>query len=450
MAGKPVAGDQGDIVRRILDFVEIPTDAANPRGQRQGADWLRARLDEIGFSTSLRDGPGPPFIIGRLAGSSEKALAIYMMYDTRQSQLSETRSRVGVVEPIGRCLIGRHPIANKAAIELFLTAITEARMGGECPTLLVLAEGTEVLGSPGLSQLVVDEAPFFSAAKSVFWPRTSQMADGGAQLNLGYRGLLGVNLSVSGRSWGSGPQSAAVHSQYRPWVDAPTWRLMAAVNSLATADGNEVVLAMPAAPEPLPPAPPGFDIGGRLERLGVATPARMLEPGVAWGRLGLPSINLELHGNRGPGVGEIQPVAEARLQFRLPPGVRTQAVAESLRAHLDERGWPDISIDLEYAISGVYADPQSDVVMAARAMYEGAGVDVDFMPLSTSTSPTCAFGEAGFAIADGGLGYQDDTRNLFALDAAGPRAGVAGAVSGYRRFLTEFARGAVGTADGRA
>lgn len=440
--------EQGELLRRIIDFVDIPTDASDPRGQRDGADWLRARLVAAGFSTTLREGLGPPFVLGRLETTSEATLVVYMMYDTREPPTPKRKpSRIETLDSLGRCLLASRPIGNKAAIETFLTAVTELRRDEECPSLVVVAEGMEVVGSPGLGELIAGEPGFFSAATSVFWPRLSQMESGRARLNLGYRGMLGVTLKASGLAWGRGPQSAGVHSQYRPWVDAPTWRLLAALNSLTGDDGNDVQVALPSPPQPHPPPPATFDIQSLIAELGVAAPTSPPDSQRSWARLALPSVNLELLGNPGPGVGLIQPLAAVRLQFRLPPGIPMRAVVDALRIHLDEHGWFDITVDLDYALDGARTDDGSPVVRAARAMYKQNSVELDDWPLATSTSPTCAFAALGYAFADAGLGYQDERRNILALEDVGVRAGVERTVSGYRTFLTEFTA-AAGQKDG--
>jgi acetylornithine deacetylase/succinyl-diaminopimelate desuccinylase-like protein len=435
---------QDDVVRRIIEFVDLPTAASDVASQRRGAAWLRARVAAAGFATSLRDGPRSPFVIGRLDRANAPTLAVYMMYDTREStQGHPGPSHVQSLAPLGPCLIGARPIGNKAAIELFLTAVEALHDDPRCPSLILLAEGSEIDGSPGLGDLVAHEPDFQSRTTSVFWPHASQAATGEARLNLAYRGMLGLTMTASGRASGRGPASAAVHSQYRPWVDAPTWRLLAAVESLVTDDGDRLAVSLPPSTWPLPKPPATFDPEPLLATLKVSPGATPPDAKDLWARLALPSVNVELVGTPGPGVGLIQPSASVKLQFRLPPGYPTRTVMDAIRSHLDTSGWADVSIETEYAIDGASTDIEAPVMHATRSMYSSHRVDTDVWPVALSTSPTCAFATLGYDLADGGLGHQDDRRNALVLEDVGSIAGVDRSIAGYATFLTSYTSAAL-------
>jgi hypothetical protein len=428
-------------LRRVVEFVSIPTVANNSGGLRDGAAWLRGRLQSVGFSTNLLPGPRAPFVFGRLDSPGKTTLAIYAMYDTPRARSSTIRSTTTKVSHHGpRRLNTPRPIANKAAIELFLTAVAQLRGGSECPSIVFLAEGAELEGSPGLQSMIRERRDLWSGATSVFWPRASQAVGSRVKINLAYRGMLGVTMTASGRASGRGPVGEGVHSQYRAWVDAPTWRLVGALAALATQDGDEVAFPLPTSTWQLPAQPLSFDPGAMLAGLGVAAPAASPDAGTLWRRLAAASVNVEFLGSPGPGVGLIQPLAAARLQFRLPPASPTHDLVKAIRAHLDAGGWQDIEIQVDYAIDGAAADPRSAVVLAAEEMYANHKVVAEFWPISTATAPTCAFAAFDMDFADGGLGLQNPGSATLHIDDDGPIAGVDRTIAGYATFLKAYAR----------
>jgi acetylornithine deacetylase/succinyl-diaminopimelate desuccinylase-like protein len=434
-----VAAEEDQVLGRLEEFVGIPTVAGNAAGLRDGAEWLRRRLESIGFSTKVSAGPRAPFVLGRLDRARDATLAIYGMYDTLAGRPSDAQQDSAGLSLKGRDVATRPRIGNKAAIELFLTAVEELRGDPECPSVVFIAEGAELDGSPGLEAAIATEPDLWSEATSAFWPRASQSRDGPATINLAYRGMLGLTLSVTTSGSDEGDSGISLHTQYRPWVDSPTSVLIDALGSLTKSDGNDLAFDLPPSSWQLPPAPPSFEPGRVLAELGVGPNASLSKDGL-WRRLAEVSVNVELLGSPGPGVGLIQPRAAARVQFRLPPRMLTSLVLERIRSHLDAGGWGRVAIEVDYAITGASTAPDAAIVLATEDMYVGHGVSVERWPISTATAPTCAFGALGLNIGDGGLGSRDPRSTRLSIEDDGPIAGVGRTIAGYGTLLRSFAR----------
>src|SRR3546814_964353 len=101
----------------------------------------------------------------------------------------------------------------------------------------------EEIGSPHIGQLV--HRPEVEAALrdtiGVFMPMALQGLDGEVTVALGAKGVVELELVASGEKWGRGP-SRDIHSSLKAMVDAPAWRLVKALDTLVSDDGNTVTI----------------------------------------------------------------------------------------------------------------------------------------------------------------------------------------------------------------
>jgi acetylornithine deacetylase/succinyl-diaminopimelate desuccinylase-like protein len=139
-------------------------------------------------------------------------------------------------------IIGRGATNQKGPEAAFLAALHAIRGAGrKLPVNLVLvAEGEEEIGSPHFPQ-IVRRPEVHAALKScsgIFMPFPSQDLDGEVTINLGAKGIIELELVASGERWGRGPRSD-VHSSNKARIDSPAWRLVQALATLVSADGND-------------------------------------------------------------------------------------------------------------------------------------------------------------------------------------------------------------------
>ena len=111
---------------------------------------------------------------------------------------------------------------------------------GKLPVnIMVAAEGEEELGSPHYHQVIDAYYDRLKTADGALFPFNSQIPDGSINMILGVKGILYFEMTAQGGDWG-GPSRAEIHGSYKAVVDSPVWRLVKALSSLTSPDGNTV------------------------------------------------------------------------------------------------------------------------------------------------------------------------------------------------------------------
>ncbi|MFD2429094.1 M20/M25/M40 family metallo-hydrolase [Sphingobium scionense] len=139
-------------------------------------------------------------------------------------------------------MVGRGATNQKGPESAMLAALHAFRTAGIRPpvNLVLVAEGEEEIGSPHFAQIVrrPDVLAALKPCSGVIIPASWQSpVDGGVAINLGAKGVVELELVASGEAWGRGP-AKNIHSSYKAIVDSPAWRLVEALGTLVTPDGN--------------------------------------------------------------------------------------------------------------------------------------------------------------------------------------------------------------------
>src|SRR5690606_14117129 len=182
----------------------------------------------------------------------------------------------------------------------------------------------------------------------VFMPMALQDLEGEVMVALGAKGVVELELVASGEKWGRGP-GKDIHSSLKAMVDAPAWRLVKALDTLVSDDGNTITI------DGYPQAPP-ISAGDRAliaaavartseakakQRFGVTTWIDDLPSQRANVRLvSQPTVNVEglVGGYTGPGGKTVLPHrAVAKIDMRLVPGMKMDDAVVALEAHLEKR-----------------------------------------------------------------------------------------------------------------
>ena len=251
----------------------MPSIAAENRNYPQGAEYMaqaRARRGiPEGDRASTTD--GKPGVFATLDAGAAKTVGLYFMYDVKQFDPAEWSSppleaRIVDKPGFGKVIVGRGAVNQKGPEAAFLAALHAIHGAGKkMPVNLVLvAEGEEEIGSPHIGQLA--HRPEVEAALKktvgVFMPSASQDPNGVVTVSLGAKGVVELELVASGEKWGRGP-SKDVHSSLKAMVDSPAWRLVKALDTLVSADGNTILIDNYPQPRPLSAAEKGDDREGR-------------------------------------------------------------------------------------------------------------------------------------------------------------------------------------------
>ncbi len=390
-----IDGHLEETIEDLKRLTAQPSVSAQRLGVRECGEMVVSLLRDAGFEAGLVPTADPdyPGVIAEAKGASDKTLLFYNHYDVQPPDpLDEWETPP--FEPTERdgYIYGRGISDDKGPIVARLAAARALReTRGELPiTIRWCLEGAEEIGSPGFPEFVQANAERLGADVCI-WEGGGVNWDGRPLVMLGVKGLLYVELECRAAGVDS-------HSSYAPVVPNPAWRLVWALGTLKD-PGERIALrgfydrvraALPAetaAIEALPDTSREF-----LHNLGVE-----MAVGEASGyefrrRLIMdPTANIAgfASGYAGEGAKTILPaVARAKLDFRLVPNQDPDETLASLRQHLDEHGFSDISIKAlssEHPARTSIDDPfVRQVADSARRVY---GSEPYMMPSMTGTGP---------------------------------------------------------------
>ncbi len=454
-------------VKRIQDWIALPSIAAEDRNMAEGADYMASLAKDAGFQhVEIVPTDGHPGVFATLDAGAKRTLGIYFMYDVKQFDPSEWSSpplAAAIVDRpgFGKAIMGRGAVNQKGPEATFLAALHAIRAAGrELPVNIVLiCEGEEEIGSPHFKQVATKPNVLAALKKceGIFIPASWQDKSGNVSVNLGSKGIIELELVASGEKWGRGPRGD-IHSSLKAMVDSPSWRLVQALQTLVTPDGNtpaidgwfENVRPLTAREKALiAETARNSDEAQRKAVLGVDHWIDDLPFEQALQRLAQePTVNIEglVAGYTGPGGKTVLPGrAVAKLDLRLVPN-QTRAEAQTkLRAHLDAHGFPDIEVNVSGGYDPTEVDENSRLIQTALATYERAGIKATINPRlagswpgATFTAPPVSIPAGHFGMGHGAGAHAPD--EYYVIESTNPKvAGLVDATMGYADFLYQLA-----------
>jgi acetylornithine deacetylase/succinyl-diaminopimelate desuccinylase-like protein len=477
-AGRPIGGDltsvraaiekqRPEAIKRLQDWIALPSIAAENRNMNEGAQRVIDLLKEAGFQTATKmPTDGQPGVFATLDAGAARTVGMYFMYDVKQFDPSEWSSppleaRIVDKAGYGQVMIGRGAINQKGPEATFLAALHALRAAGRKPpvNIVLVAEGEEEIGSPHFGQVVHSPA-VLAALKScheVFMPFAAQSPQGDVTINLGAKGLIEVELVCSTEKWGRGAKDD-IHSSFKAELDSAVWRMVKALSTLVSEDGND-------------PAIDGWfehvqPLNARQKAMIAETVAQTNEDDVKrnmgvqhWVRdLGYrdalerlasqPTVNIEgmFAGYTGPGGKTVLPSkATAKLDFRLVPDQTAAEAAQKLRAHLAKRGYGDIEVKVTGGYDPTQTAEDSGLIKASMAVYRQEQTPFSLNPRLAGSWPGYIFTGAPVSLPAGhfGLGHgsrQHAPDEYYVIEASNPKVrGMAGATLSYVEFLYALA-----------
>ena len=412
-------------LENIRRWLRQPSVSALSIGIEEMATMLRDDLRALGFQeTAIVPTSGHPGVWGYYDAGADKTLMVYLMYDVQPVEPDDWRVPPFDAElvdtELGTVVMARGATNEKGPERAFLNALeaiiaTEGRLP---VNLMITAEGEEELGSPHYPEIVDRYEERLRTANGVLFPFNSQDPRGDVTLNLGVKGILYFEMESTGGAHG-GPTRAEIHGSYKAIVDSPVWRLVQALATLTTPDGNTITVPGYYRPVRAPSLEEQRLINGVLQMWDEGLIRRSL--GVErWidGSEGEEAILRYLYdttlnvdglwgGYTGPGVKTILPhKAMAKVDSRLVPNQRPDEALALIRRHLDASGFSDITI---HQLSG-YPPSQTSVdapfVQAAIGVFNKYGYTPAVWPRLAGSAPFYQFTERlGLPLVLGALGH---------------------------------------------
>jgi len=249
-----------EAVKRLQDWIKLPSIAAEDLGYPAGAEYMAKLAKEAGFQqATVMNTDGKPGVFATLDAGAKKTVGLYFMYDVKQFDPKEWSSpplEAALVDKpgVGKVIMGRGAVNQKGPEAAFLAALHAIKGANKkMPVNLVMvAEGEEEIGSPHIGQIALKPEVQAALKKTigVFMPSASQGLDGVVTVSLGAKGVIELELTSSGEKWGRGP-AKDIHSSLKAMVDSPAWRLVKALDTLVSADGNDITIENYPKPRPL-------------------------------------------------------------------------------------------------------------------------------------------------------------------------------------------------------
>ncbi len=462
-----IAKHHDEAVERLRQWIALPSIAAENRNYPEGAEYMASLLRDAGFQKAeVVETDGKPGVFATLDAGAPKTVGLYFMYDVKQFVPAEWSSpplEGHVVDKpgVGKVIVGRGAVNQKGPESAFLAALHALRAAGRTlPVNLVLvAEGEEEIASPHIGQIVHRPEVEAALAKTVgvFMPSAMQDLDGVVTVSLGAKGVAELQLVSSGEAWGRGP-SHDIHSSLKAMVDSPAWRLVKALNTLVSADGNTITIDDYPKPRPLTAEEKAMiakaaergDEATFKEQLGVRHWIDDLGWVAANERLeSQPTVNIQglVGGYTGPGGKTVLPHrAEAKIDLRLVPGMSFDGAVAALRAHLAEHGFGDVEVHVSGGYDPTTTPASARLIQGQIAVLTSAGIDPLLWPWNAGSYPGYVFTNPPLSLASGhfGLGHGAGAHapnEYYVIESSNPKVqGYDGAVLSFVQYLYELAK----------
>ncbi|MBI4024182.1 MAG: M20/M25/M40 family metallo-hydrolase [Verrucomicrobia bacterium] len=412
-------------LQRVKEFVRVPSISATGEGIAQTAENVAAFIREAGGKAEIVPTKGWPVVYGELNVGAPKTLLIYNMYDVQpvvgeEWLIDPFGGEVIMLPNIGECLVSRGVYNTKGPLAQFFNALkTIKTITGTYPcNFKFVIEGEEELSSKHLPDFVRANRARLDA-DAAYFAIYSQQLDGRATLAAGCKGIVFLELSVSGGEWG-GPTQHTVHSSHAVWFASPTWRLVHALATMLSHDQQRILID--GLYDDISP-PSAADESAFIQNAGIFEENVVLKEnavlkfkcselhGVDLLRKYFhePSLNINgiISGHVTAGTKTVLPhKARARIDIRLVPNMRPERVIALVRAHLDKRGFKEVQITVYDAYSWSRTSVEDPVAQAMIRALRSFNVPLEIWPNMAASAPFYLFtDELKMPLVMGGLGH---------------------------------------------
>jgi len=454
-------------IKKVQELLRQPSISAENYGIRECAKLLEKYFRDLGCgSTEIAETDGNPVVYGEYDAGAKKTVIVYMMYDTQpvvgEDWISPPlEANLVDIPPFGKCIVARGAINTKGPLRAFLNAMESVKaVGEELPVnLKFVAEGEEELGSVHLPQFMERYKERLSDATAVFFPGTAQDQKGRVRMTLGYKGIVYFELECSGKLWRKGPMEYDVHSSNKAWVDSPVWRLIHALSTMTSKDGNRILIDK-WYENVKPPSKEDSELVDKL--------AKTFDEETIKDMIKVERFIDDLHGKKlllkylysttlnvdgiwggytGPGTKTVLPYkVTVKMDVRLVPNQKPNEVLPKIRKHLDKMGYKDIFIrQLEAGYSWAKTSVKEPLAQAAIQAYRGFGYEPEVWPHMGGSAPLYLFNQGPLYLpfVGGGLGHGGKAHSpneYFVVEGNEQVGGLAKCEKSYVAILDAYSR----------
>ena len=436
-----------DHLAAIQRWLRQPSISAQDVGIQDMAELLRQDLVDLGFAeANLVPTDGHPGVWGYYDAGADKTLVVYLMYDVQpvnpDDWLSPPFGAELIDHELGKVLMARGATNQKGPQRALLNALEAIiAVDGKLPVnIMVAAEGEEELGSPHYPQIIDAYEDRLKQADGVLFPFNSQTPDGKINMILGVKGIVYFEMIATGGAWG-GPSKAEIHGSYKAIVDSPVWRLVKALDSLTSPDGNTILVPDYYAGVRPPTREESLLINAGIEQRDDAQLQERLSVD-HWidGKTGTeaviellyqPTLNIDgiWGGYTGEGTKTILPhQASAKVDSRLPPGLDPDEALTKIRRFLDEQGYGDIEIRKLGSYPASQTSVDTPAVQAALSVFKKYASEITVQPRIAGSAPFYQFTDRlGLPMVPSGMGFGTGAHAPNEIMLIEPAAGIAAA-----------------------
>lgn len=380
-----------EYVERFQTYLRFQSVAAQSRGQKECATWLKDQFVQAGLPAHLEtvEGGPPVVVAAHEQPGAAKTLLFYGHYDVQPADPLEAWHH----DPFGAEIVDGRIYARGAVDEkggslaALIAAEAFLKMRGRLPVNMRFAvEGEEEVGSPHFGQWAEGRVDFIRADGALTLDGSVNRDTGQPQIRPMERaGILYVELHCQAAN-------RDVYSAEAHYVPNAAWRLVWALSTLK--NEKEEILIEGWYDDLLRPSESDlalirefpFDAGALARKWGLKELllgrtghdpliARWYEPtcticGIQSGYTGQGSMT------------KVPSTAFAKVDFRLKSGMKPERQIELLRQHLDKHGFSDVEVRVSNAKYSRDRTPMdAAIVKAARqAAAEAYGVEPLIFP----------------------------------------------------------------------
>lgn len=400
--------------------------SAQNDGILEMAEMLRTDLEQMGFAEAeLVETSGHPGVWGYYDAGADKTLVVYLMYDVQPVNPEDWESppfEANVIDHrFGKVLMARAATNQKGPERAFFNALESVMaVDGTLPVnLMIAAEGEEEIGSPNYPEVIAKYEDRLRAADGVFFPFNSQNPNGEVSMFLGVKGILYWELEATGNETG-GPKDAEIHGSLKAMVDSPVLRLIQAIASMTSEDGNTILID--GYYDPI--RPPTHEEETLINTMMVdwSSQEQMMKRAFEVDRFAngmtgrdllmsyLYTTTLNVDGIWGgyteEGTKTILPhKATAKMDSRLAPNQKPDEALALIRKHLDDNGFGELEIRQLSGYPPAQTSVSAPLVEAAIRVYNKYGHTPDVSPRIGGSAPYYVFTDLGLPLIAGGLGH---------------------------------------------